>query len=111
MLLLICQGLAVAKASSLPLTGLPGDVWARGRLLCSVPLEMMLRLPNTGKLVKIMRMVKKMIKMIKMIKMMIKMKKMMMHRALLTSEGLLDLLVGSVGNQTGRCLSLEQHTF
>ena len=62
---------------------------------------MMLRLPNTGKLVKIMRMVKKMIKM----------KKMMMHRALLTSEGLLDLLVGSVGNQTGRCLSLEQHTF
>ena len=65
---------------------------------------MMLRLPNTGKLVKIMRMVKKMIKMIKM-------KKMMMHRALLTSEGLLDLLVGSVGNQTGRCLSLEQHTF
>ena len=47
---------------------------------------MMLRLPNTGKLVKIMRMVKKMIKMIKM-------KEMMMHRALLTSEGLLDLLV------------------
>ena len=72
---------------------------------------MMLRLPNTGKLVKIMRMVKMMIKMmIKMIKM-IKMKKMMMHRALLTSEGLLDLLVDSVGNQTGRCLSLEQHTF
>ena len=76
MLLLICQGLAVAKASSLPLTGSPGDVWARGRLLCSVPLEMMLRLPNTGKLVKMMRMVKKMIKMIKKMIKMIKMKKM-----------------------------------
>ena len=36
---------------------------------------------------------------------------MKMHRALLTSEGLLDLLVGSAEQQTGRCLSLQQHTF
>ena len=91
-------------SSSFQSPGLRGESWGGERLLCLVPLVMMLRLLNTGRVVKMKMM---MMMMVIMVTMMMMMTLMMMHRALLTSEGLLDLLVASPGHQTGRCLSLR----